>query len=86
MRVFMSVILLVDGLHYLYAGTAGRGQVTIADVRRIRDQPEQSMTGGSANRPSDLTPRRYPTFPLWRCTSVHMAASAILSIRPAKSS
>ncbi|WP_269633244.1 hypothetical protein, partial [Pelomonas sp. BJYL3] len=26
---FMSVILLVDGLHYLYAGTAGRGQVKI---------------------------------------------------------
>jgi hypothetical protein len=25
---FMSVILLVDGLHELYAGTAGGGQVT----------------------------------------------------------
>ncbi|MDI4635893.1 hypothetical protein J7U46_22705 [Pelomonas sp. V22] len=24
----MSVILLVDGLHYLYVGTAGRGQVS----------------------------------------------------------
>jgi hypothetical protein len=26
-RFFMSVILLVDGLHELYAGTAGGGQV-----------------------------------------------------------
>lgn len=29
---FMSIILLVDGLHYLYAGTAGRGQVSPVDV------------------------------------------------------
>jgi hypothetical protein len=28
----MSVILLVDGLHFLYAGTAGGGQVTNAAV------------------------------------------------------
>jgi acyl dehydratase len=30
---FMSVILLVDGLHELYAGTAGGGQVTLRRTR-----------------------------------------------------
>jgi hypothetical protein len=29
-RFFISVILLVDGLHELYAGTAGGGQVIVA--------------------------------------------------------
>jgi hypothetical protein len=28
----MSVILLVDGLHELYAGTAGGGQVTLCEA------------------------------------------------------
>jgi hypothetical protein len=30
---FMSVILLKDGLHDLYAGTAGRGQVTLTPLQ-----------------------------------------------------
>jgi FkbM family methyltransferase len=32
---FMSVILLVDGLHELYAGTAGGGQVTIIKSHQL---------------------------------------------------
>jgi hypothetical protein len=39
--LFMSVILLVDGLHELYVGTAGGGQVTKAelDITKPRTMP-----------------------------------------------
>jgi hypothetical protein len=38
---FMSVILLVDGLHEFYVGTAGGGQVTKAelDITKPRTMP-----------------------------------------------
>jgi hypothetical protein len=36
----MSVILLVDGLHELYAGTAGGGQVTAYDQVLAAVSPE----------------------------------------------
>jgi hypothetical protein len=51
---FMSVILLKDGLHNLYAGTAGRGQVSSAPssiraaalVARAPPQSEQARPAG----------------------------------------
>src|SRR5450756_2167774 len=41
--------------------------------------PEQSMTGGSADSPSALTPPLYPTRPVYRSTSCHIAEPAVSS-------
>lgn len=35
LALFMSVIFLVDGLHYLHAGTAGRGQLSPSKVKNF---------------------------------------------------
>jgi hypothetical protein len=54
----MSVILRVDGLHFLYAGTAGGGQVKeaaqdshsdAAEVKRVEACSELDFTGGRRN-------------------------------------
>jgi hypothetical protein len=56
---FMSVILLVDGLHYLYAGTAGRGPETRSfnsDRFRTFDHGKRQQPAGT-QRQSKLKSR-----------------------------
>jgi hypothetical protein len=61
---FMSVILLKDGLHDLYLGTAGRGQVSAAVCTEARSVAEPGLRctdhrtdcqGGDDGRSDDLT-------------------------------
>ncbi len=39
----------VDGLNYLYAGTAGRGQVTFTSVRELKQQIELFVQRNNAD-------------------------------------